>query len=193
VIVWEPGTGNQPRKLKEHLGGLSFLAFSPDSRRLASGGGGDSTVIIWDTTTWKALGTLKHTGPVTGVAFSPVDTFLATCSSDGKVKIWNTTTWEEKRTLRVLDEDSHQLRDVAFSPDGKRLACASWDQTVKVWDLTSSGAEPRTIVGHAGSVFTVAWAPDGKRFASGSGYRGKGEIKIWDTSLWSQRLQRSSP
>jgi WD40 repeat protein len=100
------------------------------------------------------------------------------------VKIWDTTTWQEKRTLRVLEGESKQLRDVAFSPDGKRLACGSFDQTVKLWDLTSSCAEPRSLVGHAGSVMTVAWSRDGKRFASGSGYKGKGEIKIWDTSLW---------
>jgi WD40 repeat protein len=184
VIVWDPDTGNEMHRFnKEQLAALTTVTFSPDSRRLASASGGDWTVKIWDTTTWKELGTLQHAGPVTGVAFNPDGQLLATSSHDGQVRIWDTTTWQEKRTLRVLEGDSQQLRDVAFSPDGQRLACGSLGRTVKVWDLTESRAEPRSL-GHAGSVMTVAWAPDGKRFASGSGYPGTGEIKIWDTSLW---------
>jgi len=30
----------------------------------------------------------------------------------------------------------------------------------------------------------VAFSPDGKRLAAACGYKGKGEIKIWDASLW---------
>jgi WD40 repeat protein len=161
------------------------VAFSPDSRHLASASGDDGTVKVWDTTTWKEVRTLKHHAVIpAGIAFHRDNQVLATSSYDGTVKLWDTTTWEEKRTLHTLEGESKQLRDAAFSPDGKRLACGSWDQSVKVWDLTSSRAEPRSLLGHVGSVLTVAWAPDGKHFASGSGYKGKGEIKIWDTSLW---------
>jgi hypothetical protein len=34
-----------------------------------------------------------------------------------------------------------------------------------------------------GSIQTVAFSRDGKLAAAG-GYKGKGEIKIWDASLW---------
>jgi WD40 repeat protein len=36
----------------------------------------------------------------------------------------------------------------------------------------------------AGSIRWVAFSPDGQRLAAASGYRGKGEIKIWDATLW---------
>jgi WD40 repeat protein len=193
VIVWNASTGSEVCKFKDQVGPLTTVAFSPDNRRLASASGGGWDVKIWDTTRWKDPVTLKHKSIVAGLAFSPVEGLLATSSYDGAVKIWDTTTWKKKRTLQPAKGDSKQLRDVAFSPDGKRLACGSWDQSVKVWDLASSGAEPRSLLGHAGSVLTVAWSPDGQHFASGSGYPGKGEIKIWDTSRWELSTARSEP
>jgi WD40 repeat protein len=33
----------------------------------------------------------------------------------------------------------------------------------------------------------VAFSPDGQRLAAASGYKGKGEIKIWDASLWTRK------
>ena len=33
---------------------------------------------------------------------------------------------------------------------------------------------------------SVAFSPDGKQLGSASGYRGKGEVKIWDASLWNR-------
>ena len=34
-------------------------------------------------------------------------------------------------------------------------------------------------------------SPDGKHLAAAGGYKGKGEIKIWDASLWQQSVVRS--
>jgi hypothetical protein len=33
----------------------------------------------------------------------------------------------------------------------------------------------------------VAFSPDGRRLASCSGYKGKGEIKLWDRTLWDKQ------
>jgi WD40 repeat protein len=50
---------------------------------------------------------------------------------------------------------------VAFRPDGQLLATASKDKTAKVWEA-QSGKELLTLRGHSGSVFAVAFSPDGK-------------------------------
>jgi WD40 repeat protein len=71
---------------------------------------------------------------------------------------------------------------VAFSPDGRYLATASWKEVI-VWDTNCF--EPRkTLDRVAGKIMWVAFSPGGKRLAAACGYKGKGEIKIWDASLW---------
>jgi WD40 repeat protein len=42
------------------------------------------------------------------------------------------------------------------------------------------------VLPHAGDVLCAAISPDGKFLATGAGYRGRGEIRIWDVS----RLER---
>ena len=33
----------------------------------------------------------------------------------------------------------------------------------------------------------LAFSPDGRRLASGSGYAGHGEVKVWDATLWENK------
>ncbi len=47
VRFWDMATGNQVGEFRGHLGSVTSMAFSPDSKRLATGGS-DSTVLIID-------------------------------------------------------------------------------------------------------------------------------------------------
>jgi WD40 repeat protein len=53
-----------------------------------------------------------------------------------------------------------------------------------------TGQELATLRGHTGYVLGVAFSPDGKRLATAGGYRGKGEVKVWDTTSWGAKLGR---
>jgi ribosome assembly protein 4 len=39
-----------------------------------------------------------------------------------------------------------------------------------------------TLRGHIGYVMAVAYSPDGKLLATGSGNRYEGEVQLWDTT-----------
>jgi len=42
-------------------------------------------------------------------------------------------------------------------------------------------------------VESVAWSPDGTRFASGGGSRGRGEFIVWDAHSWQRQQAWSEP
>jgi WD40 repeat protein len=73
---------------------------------------------MWDAATGQATLTLRHTGDVTSLAFSPDGKRLASGSLDKTVKVWDMATGEETLTLKRAS----QVMSVAFSPDGMRLA-----------------------------------------------------------------------
>jgi WD40 repeat protein len=69
--------------------------------------------------------------------------------------------------------------NVAFSPDGQRLAAGGKKNTVKIWDAETR-QELRTLEGHHGEVYAVAFSPDkdGRWIASGGE---DSAVKIWDS------------
>jgi WD40 repeat protein/serine/threonine protein kinase len=196
VTIWDALTGQKCfPSFKAHEGPAQSVAFSPDGHLLATGGGDSTvvpprgTVIVWDAKTGQLLHKLEgHSRGVSQVAFSPDSQRLASVSfvrmSDqmkprGEMKIWDVT---NGNLLRTVAGHEGLMNCVAFSPDGKRLATGSGDTTVQIWDA-QTGEELRTFHGHSQTVACVAFSPDGRLLASGGGqglYASEQEVKVWD-------------
>jgi WD40 repeat protein/serine/threonine protein kinase len=84
-----------------------------------------------------------------------------------------------------LPHKSGAVYTAGFAPGGELLATGSHDGTVKLWDL-SSRQKRATLQGHKRTVWSVAFAGNGRMLASGAGdwhaANQPGEIKVWDAT-----------
>lgn len=114
-----------------------------------------------------------HLAGVSGLAFDPDGSRLATCGGDGFVRVW---TVAENGNLTPLMKFEGQVKPgtssgyspvtaVAFSPDGRFIASCGADQIVHVWDVQTKG-ETRGLRAHTDWVTAVAFSPDGRYLAS---------------------------
>ncbi|MBC8284910.1 MAG: WD40 repeat domain-containing protein, partial [Nitrospinae bacterium] len=178
IKLWEVSTGNLLQTFEGHTSDVASLAFSPNSKLLASGGI-DKNIKIWNVSTAKEINNLiGHSKRVGAVVFSPNSNFLASGSGDKTAKIWEVATG---KLIHTLKGHTGAVSSLAFSPNGKTLVTGSWDTTVRTWDL-SSGESILTISDHSNMVNVVKFYPKGSIFASGSS---DGTIKLRENSTGS--------
>ena len=151
-----------------HTESVTSIAFSPDSRTLASSSY-DETVRLWDVTTGAHKATLTgHTSWVSSIAFSPDGRTLAGGGLDKTVHFWDAASGEHKVSLVG---HTRTITTVAFSPDGSRLASGGWDNTVRMWDV-ATGKQTATLTEHTffgegtSGISDVAFSTDGQTLVS---------------------------
>ncbi|HEV3262116.1 MAG TPA: protein kinase [Gemmataceae bacterium] len=169
----------------EHTHPVVSAAFAPDGKTLATVGGDDDAVRLWDTTAGAERAALKgHQGQVVCLAFSPDGRHLVTGGEDKTLRVWLVATGKERAVFR-----GHHggIRALAFAPDGNTLASGSDDKTVRLWDV-ASGKERLTLNGHTGAIWSLAFSPDGQVLASGSDDK---TVRLWDLATLAPDRERS--
>jgi WD40 repeat protein len=185
VILWDAKAFRKIHYMKApYSAGPRGIVFSPDGKTLAVNT--PSQTVFWDTETGRrkfALG--GHIAQVWNVAFSPDGKQIASVGNDPQLLFWDPATG--LNVGRIPLETAHRVVPLRYSPDGTMLAVG--DQSViRIFD-------PRThdllleLKGHRADVQTLAFHPNGKQLASGSGgiryikdepHAIQGELLLWD-------------
>ena len=153
--------------LEGHAAGVAAVAFAPDGKTLASGGGyRDGTVRLWDVATGKTLLALPGDAGISvgAVAYSPDGSLLAIGRSDQTVRLVEPGSGKLVRTLAGVQGG---INGVAFSPSGKYLvgACDA-DEAAASWQVaTSTLTRRRTLRWGA---HAVAFSPGARTLAIGA-------------------------
>jgi WD40 repeat protein/beta-lactamase regulating signal transducer with metallopeptidase domain len=162
VRIWDTATGRQIRELRGHKGSVNSLAFSPDSKQLATAGISTreeppvdgrapiappdfrDAIHLWDVATGtdlrqfpgeaaeKWVGRMRE---VNAVAFTPDGRTLISGEESGSIVLYDASNSRVRATLRG---HLNGVRAVCVSPDGRRFVSASADLTALVWDLSQA-------------------------------------------------------
>jgi eukaryotic-like serine/threonine-protein kinase len=178
VNVWRPQARTEPVLLGSHPD-VRSLAFAPDGLLLATAGGGDNAIQLWDAASGRRGATLRgHSGLVNCIAFSPDGKLLASGSADHSVRLWDPV-----KGVEVASWQAHadSVLCLAWSADSQTLVTGGKDFVVKPWDVTTRKVRA-ALQGHRAPVSGVVFAPpDGLSIASASQ---DGTVRLWDAQLW---------
>ncbi|HEY3325223.1 MAG TPA: TIR domain-containing protein [Planctomycetota bacterium] len=153
--------------------GINAYAFSPDGKRVLTGGN-DKKVRLWNLETGLCLLVLDgHTDIVWTVVWSADQQRALSGSFDQTVRIWDL---DAGHCLRVLRGHTHNVTGVVWSIDHRRALSSSDDKTVRLWD-TETGDCLEKFEGHEGGVNCVAWSVNQLQALSGAD---DGTLRLWD-------------
>ncbi len=137
---------------------VNAVRFSPDGKRLATGGGEPTRggeIKIWQVADGKLLQSFTnvHSDAVFGLDFSADGKYLASSAADKFVKVLDLATG---KVVKTFEGHTHHVLGVSWKRDGRTLASAGADNVIKVWDFVT-GERKKTIEGFAKEVTSISF------------------------------------
>lgn len=120
-----PALGDDPRVVK--------AVFDPSGERIATASG--DVVRVWRVTGEPEAWEIRHTAPVSDLAFVPGDSgWLISASHDGTVRVSDASSGREIVSLH----NGAPVEGVAFDPTGARVVTGGRDGAVRLWQIDTS-------------------------------------------------------
>lgn len=143
AALWETATGRLVNTLPRHTGWILDVAFSPNSRLVATAAGyPDNTTRVWDVIPVQTQAGTQivaelrgHASWINTVRFSPDGKLLITSSDDNTARIWELPPGAEP-IWRLPDDNEATRKSAAFSSDSKVVVIDTTRGRV-AWDTTT--------------------------------------------------------
>src|SRR5262249_49779278 len=131
IHQWDVATGQPKPEPVGHSCRPGRPAFSPDGRRLATGGGLDGSIHIWDLVTGDSLRRIHRPGQwVRDIAYSADGRSLFSTWTDENLWVSDAATAEKRHVIKLEDPGKPESYQSAIamhlSADGKTLVAFSY-------------------------------------------------------------------
>jgi WD40 repeat protein len=187
ITLWDiAGNKKLMGPLEGHTGIVRSMAFSPDSKILASPSK-DNGIILWNLTTGHQIKPILNGnhGFVWRLAFSPDGKTLASANSDSTVSLWDLASNQESPLEIRAGKPEHTspVYSVAFSPDNRFLAIGTGEGEIVLRDRSRSQQVdllPAAQDKNVKNVKSLAFSPDSRKLATAVRGGNENQIILWD-------------
>ncbi|PTA43211.1 trypsin-like peptidase domain-containing protein [Micromonospora sp. RP3T] len=175
IQLWDVAS-RQPSggRLHARSGNLVDLTFSPDGRWLVSSSE-MGIVDYYDVSTRRIIDRLRIVQGALAVAFSPDGKLLAVGGEEGVVHLFSSDR-RQTGAIRL----AAPIRDLVFRPGRPGLVTADSRGVVQEWDPTTRQQSGPDLVGHVGSVETLAVSRDGSLLVSAGEDQ---QVRLWSLTV----------
>lgn len=173
IKLWDVNTGSEVFKQSFSGDRIHAVAFSADGKWLAAAGTAQ-TIHLLELATKQTRNLVGHEGEITGLAFLPGSSALASAGTDRTVRLWNIANGTLAKTFPAV---AGEINALALSPDGRKLAAGTADRKIELFEIDGADANHQTFTGSNGEIFTLRFSADGSWLASAGADH---TVRIWD-------------